>query len=395
MSVISWLLGYTELALDDANTARFLNLCGRLGLPYRPCRSCGGQEEALTLRFRLADERRLLAACQTHGVEVRVARRGGLPCLIGRYRRRVGLLVGFLLGAMLVFLASHVVWDVRIEVADGEPMPMLREQLAQSGLSVGTWIPTLESDTVESRLLVGTDQVAWVSVNLRGTVAYVQVRRLLRPESAVTHEPSNLVATCDGVIDSVKLISGKVVVEPGELVRRGQLLVSGVRDSSTMGYVVGAAQGEVLARVHETICVQVERVQQQKVYVGRENGQKSLLFFGKNIKLSKNTTTNGQSCDIIKKMDIYTLPSGAVLPVSLESEVVLLYEMRDVVLTDRELTDQAYERLGQSLAAQTKGAMLVSKQVTSELTDTGILLVCRYECIKNIAEPLALSKTDE
>ena len=318
-----------------------------------------------------------------------------MPCLIGRYRRRVGLLIGFLLGAVLVFLATHVVWDVRIEIADGEPMPLLREQLAESGLSVGTWIPTLESDTVESRLLVGTDQVAWVSVNLRGTVAYVQVRRLLRPESAVTHEPSNLVATCDGVIDSVKLISGKVVVEPGELVRRGQLLVSGVRDSNALGYTVGAAQGEVLARVQETICVQVERVQQQKVYVGRENGQKSLLFFGKNIKLSKNTTTNGKSCDIIKTMDICTLPSGAVLPVSLESEVVLLYEMRDVALTDRELTERAYEQLGQTLATDTKGAMLVSKQVTSELTDAGILLVCRYECIKNIAEPLALSETDE
>ena len=75
MRVVSWMLGYTELAVDEANAARFLSLCGRLGLPYRPCRSCGEREDTLTLRFRLADERRLLAACRSDGVEISVVRR--------------------------------------------------------------------------------------------------------------------------------------------------------------------------------------------------------------------------------------------------------------------------------------------------------------------------------
>ena len=156
----------------------------------------------------------------------------------------------------------------------------------------------------------------------------------------------------------------------------------------------GAAQGEVLARVEDTLCVQIPRVQEQKCYTERQNVQKTLIFFGKSIKLSKNTTTEGQNCDIIKRIEDVTL-AGAVLPISLESEVALCYELLERVLDDEELLRRAYEQLGLELSAATEGAMLVSKQVTSELTDAGILLVCRYECIKNIAVSRPLSVTAE
>jgi similar to stage IV sporulation protein len=321
--------------------------------------------------------------------------RGGLPQALAKKRRRIGLMAGLLLGVILTCLASHVLWDVRIEGGDGRAMPHLREQLAACGLEVGAWLPSLDTDRIESQLLLDSGEVAWVSVNVRGTVAYVQVRALVRPQRAVSEQTSNLVAACDGVIDSVRLLSGQVVVKSGELVRRGQLLVSGVRDSSATGYGVSAAQGEVMARVEDTICVQIPRVQTQKRYTERQNVQKTLIFFGKSIKLSKNTTTEGQNCDIIKEIEDVILPGGAPLPISLEREVALCYESVEHTLDDEALTERAYEMLGLALTVATEGAMLVSKQVTSELTDEGILLVCRYECIKNIAVSRPLSVTAE
>jgi hypothetical protein len=72
----------------------------------------------------------------------------------------------------------------------------------------------------------------------------------------------------------------------------------------------------------------------------------------------------------------------------METVVLQTYVTEPVTLDDEALMSRAYEQLGRALTAATEGAMLVSKQVSTELTDTGALLTCRYRCVENIAEPL-------
>lgn len=384
------LFGYSECRVRNDHAACFLSLCHRLEIVYVPVserrkETHADEDGAMRVRFRLANEKRVLTACAAQGIDLRVVRRGGLPVAIRRYRMRIGVPIGVLLAACVIAVSSRVVWDIRIDGGENMTLPALRELLGDCGLAVGAWIPALETDAVENRLLTGSEDIAWASVNVKGTVAYVQLRELMKPKSAVSDEPTNLIARCDGVIDSVKLISGQVAVKPGDVVREGQLLVSGVRDSTVSGYGVEAAQGEILARVEDTLTVQIERLTRQKVYVTQKKGEKTLFFFGKTVKVSKKPTMEEQNCDIIKRIDVLGIPGGAALPVFVETEVLRLYEFREVTMTDEQLTARAYEELGRALALATEEAMLVSKQVTCELTDTGVLLTCRYECVKNIA----------
>lgn len=389
------LLGYTNCYVRAEHVACFLSLCGRLGIPYRPLHGRAEVEDGgLHVRVRMTEARALRDGCAKQGIDVRIVGHGGLPALVRRYRRRVGLLIGVALAAAVLFVATHTVWDVRIEGENGMPQPALRELLSDCGLSVGNWIPSLDTDAIEAKLLIESETVAWVSVNLKGTVASVQLRELLRPQSAVSDRVTNLVAECDGVIESVRLLAGQPVVVPGDVVRQGELLVSGVRDSTATGYGVEAAQGEVMARVEETLTVEIGRREAKKSYLGRQNGQKTLFFFGKTLKLSKKTTTEGQNCDIIKRVDVLSLPGGTVLPIRLETEVVRPYEWQEVTLSDEQLIARGYEALGRALASATSQAVLVSKQVTSELTDAGLVLRCRYECIRNIAVAQPLSGAD-
>ncbi len=392
-------LGYAECRVRAAHTACFFNLCREQGFVYTPLsarqrRRAQTQDEteqdAFYCRCRLSLCRRLLLACAQRGIDIQMVRQGGCPVFFYRYHRRAGLLIGGILAAILIGVSGQVVWDVRIEGNEQVSIPELREQLSACGLSVGTWIPSLETDTVESRLLIESDKIAWVSVNMRGTVAYVQIRELMMPKRAWTDEPTNLVARCDGVIESVKLLSGQVMVMPGDVVRRGELLVAGVRDSSAVGYHVASAQGEVLARTENTLVIRVERMTEQKVYVGQKNAEKTLFFFGKSIKVSKSTGIMTDNCDTIKKLEIFSLPGGAALPVSLETTVVRQYELHDVSLSDEQLRVRAYEQLGRALTLATEGATLISKQVECEISDDCILLTCRYRCVENIAESLPI-----
>jgi hypothetical protein len=77
----------------------------------------------------------------------------------------VGILVGGIVAAMVFYLASNVVWDVRVEGEGGVNAVQLKRELSLCGLSVGTFIPSLDTDEVESRLVTTSGDVAWVSVN--------------------------------------------------------------------------------------------------------------------------------------------------------------------------------------------------------------------------------------
>ena len=381
------LLGFAVCEVKIEQSTALLNVCRRQGIVYSPVR---GGEEVFCFACRLSLLPLLMQACTAQGIALKVIRRGGLPMLLWRYRLRAGLSVGALLFAFLLTVGGRVVWDIRIEGNERVEIPVLLEQLEDCGLSVGCWLPSLDTDEVESRLLQESQQIAWVSVNIKGTVATVQIRELMKPQSALSPGATNLVAACDGVIESVRLLSGQPSVKVGDVVRAGELLASGVRDSSVYGYQISPARGEVLGRTVHTLSVTVPRESEQKRVTGQKNVEKTLFFFGKEIKVTKSTGIVDANCDTIKKLEIWSLPGGAVLPVSVQRVIARTYETETVTLSDEQLRQSAHEQLGRELAALTADAMLLSQRVSEEITPEGIVLRCEYTCVENIAKSVPL-----
>jgi similar to stage IV sporulation protein len=380
------LLGYCEFLVKAEQSAAFLNVCHALSCPYE---WLGTRENAFCVRCLTHRYAAMARACEAAGVVLTPMRRAGLPAFLCRYRRRVGILVGGIVAAMVFYLASNVVWDVRVEGEGGVNAVQLKRELSLCGLSVGTFIPSLDTDEVESRLVTTSGDVAWVSVNRKGTVAYVQVRPLLKPEAVDSAGATvNLVASQDGVVESVRLMAGDVAIRPGDVVRKGQLLIAGVRDIREDGFVLTEARGEVLARTTHTLTVEIPLVYEQKTYTGAPKAEKTLFFFGKAIKITKNAGIMGESCDIIRKMENFTLFGRRALPISMETVHVMPYEMTTRTLTPEEAEALAYEQLWQRLTLATSGGTLLSRRVEGEVTDEVCRLVCTYTCVENIAIPL-------
>ncbi|MBR5615441.1 MAG: sporulation protein YqfD [Clostridia bacterium] len=385
------ILGYCEFFVRAELAVCFLNLCHEKGFLYQPV-SAKDREDAYCYRCRLAASSALMKGCQEYGIALCGVRFGGLPRLLYRYRRRAGLAVGGALAVLLLWLSCNVVWDVRVQ-AEGEiGLPYLREQLAACGLSVGEWIPRLETDEVESRLLTTSQGIAWVSVNMRGTVAYVQVRPLLTPDTVDSQgDTVNLVAGGDGIVESVRLMAGDVVVKAGDLVRKGQLLISGVRDVGQDGFALSEARGEVMARTTHTITVEIPLSFEQKVYTGEKKAEKTLFFFGKAIKITKSTGIIGGNCDTIKRLEIYSLWGDAALPISMQTVEMRSFEMQTVTITQQEAKQRAYEQLERELIMATRDATLLSRRVVCRFTSEACVLECSYTCLENIAVPLPFS----
>ncbi len=351
-------------------------------------------DEDLRIRCRLSYTTRLCLLCASRGINIRLERKGGLPLWFYRYRRRMGLLIGAVLAFVLFYMAGNVIWDVRVDGEESIDVTAFVDELDECGLRVGSWIPKMDTDAIERRILSRSDKVAWISVNLKGTVAYVQIRELMRPPKTENEsfgqpsgQPVNLVARCDGIIESVRLVSGEVVVKPGELVRAGDLLISGVRDSGNFGYRIRTANGQVMAVTEHTMVVQIPLKQQEKSYLPQKSEQKTLFFFGKSIKVTKNSGNFGEECDTIKKMEVFSLGSGVPLPIFVETVIARPFEWREICLSEQQAErmaeDELERQLNEALADQ---GILLSKAVSRSVSEEYYTINCRYRCVENIAE---------
>lgn len=395
MHIHHFFLGYEDIEICPRHTACFFNLCRSTHSPYTPLPCAKG--EAVRVRCTLTVASALRKAAMARGITLRVLSRGGLPVFFYRYRCRVGLAVGILLSALLLYAFSGVLWDVRVHGNSSVPTERIISALEECGLKVGMSLDREEVDSreIENRLLRLSPEIAWVSVNIRGTVAGVQVREAQIGESAMEGELSNLVAAYDGVIESVRLLTGEIVVNVGQQVRAGELLISGVRDSATQGFVVEGARGEVMAYTDHTEVIQIPLQFEEKVFTGEEICEKSIFFFGKSIKFSKNTGIMGGSCDTIYTMKNWTLPTGEILPIGTEVTTYRPYTLHSAIRTREQAYTLALAELQGRLEESASDALLLSKTVRVSYSETHCTLMCEYRCLRNIAVPLPLEYAPE
>lgn len=392
-SAFYWTVGYRVLSAPPAYAAALLELCRRFEMVYD---DFGYTDDGgISLRMPLPAARRLEVLCVQAGIPVSRGTGGGLPFLARRLWGRAGLVVGLILGVLLLLGAQSVVWDIRISGNEQVSDRSIEETLAACGFGVGTSLRGFEADKLENDVLMRDGRLAWISVNRKGTVAYVEVReKVPRPDEGAK-EPCDIVAAHSGVIQRVELEAGNVRVAAGQTVDAGEVLVSGLYDSEQMGIRFTAAKARVFARTHRVLTVTIPLSYEQKVYAipgdGGEHTTKSGIcqekivnFFGNHIKFSKKTGNPGAFCDTIESEKVYGLAGGVGFPISLRTVWYMPYTVTTATRTLQEAEELAYYELARRIAALPGGAELISKTITVHHGSDALTLTCTLTCIEDI-----------
>ena len=383
LSIFLLLFGERRLRVERESCAAVLDLClqDSLSLRFPQWEEDGG----LCFSCSLRTAKRLLRLCHARGLAIEDLGSQGLPMLFLRLLGRPGALVGALLALALILLSQSFLWDIRVRGNERMTTAEVLSELRACGLFTGTYLPGLDVPALENRVLIASDGIAWISVNLSGTVAEVQVvEGIQRPPKEPT-APANLVASADGQIELLQVYRGQSVVKVGQAVRRGELLISGIYDSSLEGYRLTRAAGEVLARTERHIHVEIPLSYEQKLYAEGECREIVLNFFDFSLKIFKKAGNWEGSCDIIER-EIGSASLGtSVLPVHLLVTESLPYRMQTAVRTPEEASALAFAQLEHELAALSREAELLEKRITVSVTDTAVLLDCTLRCIENIA----------
>ncbi len=327
--------GIVQAELVSADPEGALRALGEAGIALDEITPKG----ALTLEFLLRREELLAAEtlCRKRGDSFRVLGRQGLWYAVWALWERKLLLTGlvFLLG-LTMLLPTRVLF-FRVEGNRVVPTARILWEAERQGLSFGASRRDVRSERVKNALLEAIPELEWVGVNTQGCTAVISVRERTAPApvSEAKHQVGNIVAAMDGYILSVTVTQGTGLVQPGQAVKKGEILISGYTDC---GICIQAAQaeGEILAQTRR----QIEAVTPaQYLRKGKITGTKralSLLLGKKRIFFWKDSGILEGSCDRIQEDYPLTLPGRFRLPVSLRVETYAIRESTSAKLTDPE-----------------------------------------------------------
>lgn len=151
------------------------------------------------------------------------------------------------------------------------------------GITIGSQGMHIDQEDMRNHVLLELHDVSWLTVNVKGCVAYVQVvERQRPPEIAQEDGVWNIVAARDGLVTQVRALNGKALVAAGSTVTEGQLLVTGIYETRDQRTYMTHSLGTVEARTWYELSVSVPLEVTEKSGEKQERTAISIDFGKKN-----------------------------------------------------------------------------------------------------------------
>lgn len=377
--------GFYRVECDVRDSRKLINALMRRGVEHGELkRTVKGGVSFKIARKDWPELREIIDKC---GILVYSVCGEGLPFLAHRYRRRAGMVVGFVCFMLIVWLSTLFVW--RVEVVSDTEMnkTAILSNLEKIGIVEGMFIPGTDFWAKSAEYLTTFDDCSWMSVNMVGTTAMIEVRPLLRgEESRVSGEPCNIIASCGGVVDSFVIHSGKSYVTAGDIVKEGDLLVSGIIEDIQGDFRLIAADAEVYAEAERILAVTVPFVHNERVYTGRQRSRTSFFFFGAEFELPFGDGDPGDGWESESESERLLLPDATPLPVGKIRNTWREYTENEEYYTADKARMIAEFRMDKLIADELAGAEIlgVLKEYTED--EKSVTITARIRCICDIAE---------
>lgn len=379
--------GTTEICISGSNAERFLNLCQFQEIPLRNIKREGSRYRADMLA---KDYFRLRPVIKKTGICPKITKRSGLPFYLKKRRKRKILLLCALLFAGMLYYLSGFLWRIEFDGCYYHTKEQLREFLREEGIMEGIRKNKADCTEIEERIRSEFTDIGWVSAELSGTVMKIHIKETRMPSmnsdqvidglgNAWEEETGHIVAAADGIVAEITVKSGMANVRAGDVVKAGDILISGVLDitgddgSITARHAV-LADGVVRLKCVEEYSRSVPMTYEQKVYTGRSRQGIVLEILGRKI-FSYNPSKSYQNCDIITEMGQYCIGENFYLPVVCAKTTFAEYELTQAERTREEAELAADQLLLRYLEEKKEGgSVILDKQLTPRFTKTQCVL---------------------
>lgn len=243
---------------------------------------------------RTMDYRRLCSLAEEHKLCCGQVAQKGLFYVTRGYHMRFGLVIGFLLSVVMVFRLSDRVMMIEIDgnetISDSRILSLLRD----AGIYIGSRISDIDLRLAERQIKGMDKDVGWIGIRNTGSRVVVEINEFTEaPKIERKNNPCNIVAARDAQITAVRVYNGMLIPMIGDGVKKGDIIVSGVVDTSYGRSYYVHSIGEIRGIYTEKMTFSESYETEETVYIG--NCEKEALeIFGKRFIYSSHGDVRGE-----------------------------------------------------------------------------------------------------
>ncbi len=235
-------------------------------------------DKKIRLYITVRDFLKLPKILKKSGIRVHILNKKGFPFFINKYKKRFGIFIGVVLFFSILWIMSGYVWIMDVEGNKAVSDTQILNVCNELGIKVGSKRKAIDTKNKAQDLLLKIDELSWGSINIEGcrlTVNVTEVKSKKEDNSVAT----NLKAKCDGVIKKIDVTSGNCVVKVGDIVKKGDILVSGIIENASDTKFVHSI-GSIVAETEELITFEEPFIKQVKYPTGEIKEKSVFEIFG-------------------------------------------------------------------------------------------------------------------
>lgn len=383
---IQYIRGYVTIKVWGYSAERLLNLCGNHDILVWGIRDHGDYH---TMNISVQGFFALKPLLKKTGTRAAILQRYGLPFFVSKMYRRKIFVIG-LVGCMLFWiLTSGYIWNIEIDGNFALTDDVLLDYLEEQGVHTAMKKSRLQIEDLERALREDYDIITWTSVQLDGTTLLVHIKENEMPEYDQSSQSQNekgmdLIAARSGTISYMITRSGVPQVAPGDMVEKGDVLVSGAvpvynEDTTVRKYQFVKSDADIILRYGEDISVEQNVAYEEKRYTGEE---KKIYVLGAgdrewSLRFKKIPYTAYDSSEEKKQVQLL---DHLYLPFTYGYKIIKEYEITEQKHTEEEMKTLMQEEWDKIITTlDEKGVQIAEKNVTIKKNDKKWVLTAHMQ----------------
>lgn len=223
----NYLKGSLEISIHGSSSERFMNVCRHRGIVLKNI-SC--KDGIYYMDISLKDFKEIRPIVRKTRVKVKIVKKTGAPFIIFKLKKRYFFLIGMLFFLCLNLLLSSFVWHIEINGNQTDTKEEIVEFLKNNDVYTGMKRKNVNCSFIEKEIRKSFSDIIWVSASTKGTCLFIKIKE--NEDSYIQNKeeyngPTDIIADCDAQIISMIVRNGVSLINPGDDVKKGDVLISG------------------------------------------------------------------------------------------------------------------------------------------------------------------------
>jgi len=368
--LISYIRGYYVITVEGIGTERFLNYLIRNNINvFNVTRISDTKIQLCVDRDDIKDFKK---AYRGNDFQIKIKQKTGIPFIVKRIYKYKGMWICAILSLVILMSTSQFVTDVYIDCPEGIKQEEVRNELSKLGLKPGIYKKNIDRKKIRDSIMVTFDDIAYISVNVTGTNVFVTITK--KAETLSSKEQSNycnIISEKNAIIEKVVPRSGNAVVSEGDIVQKGDLLISGANTQSLP---------EVWATTFYEVKKSASYIDTKQEKTGKSKNVYTVSFYDKEFNIRRKIKYNDY---VIENKELKLTVGNYTFPIKIS--ISTFYEVNNVKIERDE--KQLKEELKQQVLKELEYMIPASAKYTDVKHE--------YKVNKNMLEYLVTVQTSE